>query len=181
MANLRYMQNMKGLWILSKQELTKVNSDSKLSKNGKKWRFRGRNDGIWPKTGGHQGQSHWLPPQTAKRIDSVSFAAFRLRRPGCRNSVAFEFRVISLEHVCFRYLFYITGTLSEDEAPVANVRPVEDIGGRPAAVRVPGQTVYGQLFLTTKVTDWAPACVQAAQDLFLLISIIKSWSIQRKF
>jgi hypothetical protein len=38
----------------------------------------------------------------------VSFAAFRLRRPGCRNSVAFEFRVIPLEHVCFRYLFYIS-------------------------------------------------------------------------
>jgi len=37
----------------------------------------------------------------------VNFAAFRLRRPGCRNSVAFEFRVIPLEHVCFRYLFYI--------------------------------------------------------------------------
>ncbi|KAJ6856773.1 hypothetical protein NC651_038445 [Populus alba x Populus x berolinensis] len=27
--------------------------------------------------------------------------------PGCRNSVAFEFRVIPLEHVCFCYLFYI--------------------------------------------------------------------------
>ncbi|KAL3575855.1 hypothetical protein D5086_021138 [Populus alba] len=46
-------------------------------------------------------------PQTAKRFDSVSFAAFRLRCPGCRNSVAFEFRVIPLEHVCFCYLFYI--------------------------------------------------------------------------
>ncbi|KAL3575858.1 hypothetical protein D5086_021141 [Populus alba] len=45
-------------------------------------------------------------PQTAKRFDSVSFAAFRLRCPGCRNSVAFEFRVIPLEHVCFCYLFY---------------------------------------------------------------------------
>ncbi|KAJ6953060.1 hypothetical protein NC652_004906 [Populus alba x Populus x berolinensis] len=43
--------------------------------------------------------SHFLP-QTAKRFDSVSFAAFRLRCPGCRNSVAFEFRVIALEHVC---------------------------------------------------------------------------------
>ncbi|KAL3575875.1 hypothetical protein D5086_021158 [Populus alba] len=51
--------------------------------------------------------SHFLP-QTAKRFDSVSFAAFRLRCPGCRNSVAFEFRVIPLEHVCFCYLFYIT-------------------------------------------------------------------------
>ncbi|KAJ6874437.1 hypothetical protein NC652_034197 [Populus alba x Populus x berolinensis] len=40
-----------------------------------------------------------LLPQTAKRFDSVSFAAFRLRCPGCRNSVAFEFRVIPLEHV----------------------------------------------------------------------------------
>ncbi|KAJ6978346.1 hypothetical protein NC653_030046 [Populus alba x Populus x berolinensis] len=46
-------------------------------------------------------------PQTAKRFDSVSFAAFRLRCPFCRNSVAFEFRVIPLEHVCFCYLFYI--------------------------------------------------------------------------
>ncbi|KAL3612538.1 hypothetical protein D5086_003558 [Populus alba] len=44
----------------------------------------------------------------AKRFDSLSFAAFRLRCPGCRNSVAFEFRVIPLEHVCFCYLFYIT-------------------------------------------------------------------------
>jgi hypothetical protein len=48
---------------------------------------------------------------------------------------------------------HVAGTLSEGEAPVANVKPVEDIVGRPAAVRVPGQTVYGQLFLTTKVTD----------------------------
>ena len=46
-------------------------------------------------------------PQTAKRFDSVSFEQFRLRCPGCRNSVAFEFRVIPLEHVCFRYMFYI--------------------------------------------------------------------------
>ncbi|KAL3569994.1 hypothetical protein D5086_027243 [Populus alba] len=51
--------------------------------------------------------SHFLP-QTAKRFDSVSFAAFRLRCPSCRNSVAFEFRVIRLEHVGFCYLFYIT-------------------------------------------------------------------------
>ena len=51
--------------------------------------------------------SHFLP-QTAKGFDSVSSAAFRLRRPCCRNSVAFEFRVIPLEHVCFCYLFYIT-------------------------------------------------------------------------
>ncbi|KAL3575870.1 hypothetical protein D5086_021153 [Populus alba] len=51
--------------------------------------------------------SHFLP-QKAKRFDSMSFAAFRLRCPGCRNSVAFEFRVIPLEHVCFCYLFYIT-------------------------------------------------------------------------
>ncbi|KAL3569997.1 hypothetical protein D5086_027247 [Populus alba] len=51
--------------------------------------------------------SHFLP-QTAKRFDSVSFAAFRLRCPSCRNSVAFEFRVIPLEDVCFCYLFYIT-------------------------------------------------------------------------
>ncbi|KAL3575866.1 hypothetical protein D5086_021149 [Populus alba] len=50
--------------------------------------------------------SHSLP-QTAKRFDSVSFAVFRLGFPGCRNSVAFEFRVIPLEHVCFCYLFYI--------------------------------------------------------------------------
>ncbi|KAL3564561.1 hypothetical protein D5086_033987 [Populus alba] len=50
--------------------------------------------------------AHFLP-QTAKRFDSVSFPAFRLRCPGCRNSVAFEFRVIPLEHVCFCYLFYI--------------------------------------------------------------------------
>ena len=50
--------------------------------------------------------SYFLP-QTAKRFDSVSFEAFRLRCPGCRNSVAFEFRVIPLEHVCFCYLFYI--------------------------------------------------------------------------
>ncbi|KAL3575880.1 hypothetical protein D5086_021163 [Populus alba] len=75
-----------------------------------------------------------LPSAKAKRFDSVSFAAFRLRCPGCRNSVAFEFRVIPLEHfaafrlrcpgcrnsvafefrviplehVCFCYLFYIT-------------------------------------------------------------------------
>ncbi|KAL3569990.1 hypothetical protein D5086_027239 [Populus alba] len=45
-------------------------------------------------------------PQT-KRFDSVSFATFRFRCPFCRNSVAFEFRVIPLEHVCFCYLFYI--------------------------------------------------------------------------
>ncbi|KAJ6999225.1 hypothetical protein NC653_015155 [Populus alba x Populus x berolinensis] len=44
----------------------------------------------------------------AKRFDSVNFAAFCLRYPGCRNSVAFEFRVIPFEHVCFCYLFYIT-------------------------------------------------------------------------
>ncbi|KAJ6931899.1 hypothetical protein NC651_007551 [Populus alba x Populus x berolinensis] len=30
-----------------------------------------------------------LLPQTAKRFDSVSFTTFRLRCPGCRNSVAF--------------------------------------------------------------------------------------------
>jgi hypothetical protein len=47
----------------------------------------------------------------------------------------------------------LTGTLSEDEAPVANVKPVEDKDGPPAAVRVPGQTVYGQLFVKSKVTD----------------------------
>ncbi|KAL3575834.1 hypothetical protein D5086_021117 [Populus alba] len=46
-------------------------------------------------------------PQTAKPFDSVSVAAFRLPWPGCRNSVAFEFRVIPLENVCFCYLFYI--------------------------------------------------------------------------
>ncbi|KAL3575862.1 hypothetical protein D5086_021145 [Populus alba] len=46
-------------------------------------------------------------PQTAKRFDSVSFAAFDFDAPVCRNSVAFEFRVIPLEHVCFCYLFYI--------------------------------------------------------------------------
>ena len=50
--------------------------------------------------------SHFLP-QTAKRFDSVIFAGFRLRCPFCRNSVAFEFRVIHLEHLCFCYLFYI--------------------------------------------------------------------------
>uniref|UniRef100_A0A6N2MMM8 Uncharacterized protein n=1 Tax=Salix viminalis TaxID=40686 RepID=A0A6N2MMM8_SALVM len=43
--------------------------------------------------------------------------------------------------------------LSENEAPVANVKPVEDNCGRPAAVRVPGQTVYGHLFVKEKVTD----------------------------
>ncbi|KAL3565926.1 hypothetical protein D5086_033972 [Populus alba] len=43
----------------------------------------------------------------SKRFDSVSFAAFRLRCPRCRNSVAIEFRVIPLDHVCFRYLSYI--------------------------------------------------------------------------
>ena len=48
-----------------------------------------------------------LLPQTAKRFDSVSFTAFRLRCPDCRNPVAFEFRVIPLEHVCFCYLFHI--------------------------------------------------------------------------
>ncbi|KAL3575876.1 hypothetical protein D5086_021159 [Populus alba] len=41
-------------------------------------------------------------------LTRMSFAAFRLGCPGCRNSVAFEFRVIPLEHVCFCYLFYIT-------------------------------------------------------------------------
>ncbi|KAL3569993.1 hypothetical protein D5086_027242 [Populus alba] len=51
--------------------------------------------------------SHFLP-QMAKRFDSVSFAAFRLRCPGCRNSVSFEFRVIALELVSLCYLFYIT-------------------------------------------------------------------------
>ena len=51
--------------------------------------------------------SHFLP-QTAKRFHSVSFEAFRLQCSGCRNSVAFEYRVIPLEHVCFCYLFYIT-------------------------------------------------------------------------
>ena len=39
--------------------------------------------------------------QTAKRFESMSFKAFRLRCTVCRNSVAFEFRVIPLEHVCF--------------------------------------------------------------------------------
>ncbi|KAL3565918.1 hypothetical protein D5086_033964 [Populus alba] len=48
-----------------------------------------------------------LLPQIVKRFDSVSFAAFRLRCHGCRNSVGFEFWVIPFEHVCFRYLFYI--------------------------------------------------------------------------
>ncbi|KAL3564564.1 hypothetical protein D5086_033990 [Populus alba] len=50
--------------------------------------------------------SHFLP-QTAKRFESVSFAAFRLRCPGCRNSVAFEIWLIPIEHVCFCYLFYV--------------------------------------------------------------------------
>ena len=47
-------------------------------------------------------------PRTAKCFESVSFAASRLRCPGCRNSVAFEFRVIPLEHVCFCYFLSIT-------------------------------------------------------------------------
>ena len=42
-----------------------------------------------------------------KRFESVSFEACILRCPSCRNSVACEFRVIPLEHVCFCYLFYI--------------------------------------------------------------------------
>ncbi|KAL3564560.1 hypothetical protein D5086_033986 [Populus alba] len=54
-------------------------------------------------------------PQTAKRFDSVTFPAFRLRWPGCRNSVAFEFRVILFEHVCFCYLFYTTLSSTNDE------------------------------------------------------------------
>ncbi|KAB5520193.1 hypothetical protein DKX38_024512 [Salix brachista] len=48
---------------------------------------------------------------------------------------------------------HVAGAFSEDEAPVANVKPVEDNCGRPAAVRVPGQTVYGHLFVKEKVTD----------------------------
>ncbi|KAL3575864.1 hypothetical protein D5086_021147 [Populus alba] len=46
---------------------------------------------------------HHTSSAKAKRFDSVSFAAFRLRLP---KSVAFEFRVIPLDHVCFCYLFY---------------------------------------------------------------------------
>ncbi|KAJ6990630.1 hypothetical protein NC653_019022 [Populus alba x Populus x berolinensis] len=56
-------------------------------------------------------------PQTAKRFEYVSFRGIPLRFPGCRNSVAFEiglsnsvafeFWVIPLEHVCFCYLFYL--------------------------------------------------------------------------
>ena len=56
-----------------------------------------------------------LLPQTVKCIYSVSFAAFRLQCPGCRNSVAFEFRVIPLEHVCFCYLFYIRLSSTNNE------------------------------------------------------------------
>ncbi|KAF9665383.1 hypothetical protein SADUNF_Sadunf16G0117100 [Salix dunnii] len=48
---------------------------------------------------------------------------------------------------------HVAGTLSEDEAPVANVKPVEDNCGPPPAVRVPGQTVYVHLFVKDKVTD----------------------------
>ncbi|KAJ6892967.1 hypothetical protein NC652_027078 [Populus alba x Populus x berolinensis] len=57
---------------------------------------------------------HNFYPQTAKRFESVSFRAFLVSGisdfecPACRNSVAFEFRVIPLVHVCFCYLFYIT-------------------------------------------------------------------------
>ncbi|KAJ6980632.1 LRR receptor-like serine/threonine-protein kinase [Populus alba x Populus x berolinensis] len=58
--------------------------------------------------------SHFLP-QRRNAFDSLSFAAFRLRCPGFRNSVAFEFRVIPLEHVCFYYLFYITLPSANDE------------------------------------------------------------------
>ena len=49
-----------------------------------------------------------LSSQTAKRFDSVSFAAFPLRCPSCRNSNNFEFWVIPLEHVCFCYFLSIT-------------------------------------------------------------------------
>ncbi|KAL3565919.1 hypothetical protein D5086_033965 [Populus alba] len=50
---------------------------------------------------------HHTSSSNGKTFDSVSFAVFRFRCPGCRNSVAFEFRMIPLEHVCFRYLSYI--------------------------------------------------------------------------
>ncbi|KAL3569988.1 hypothetical protein D5086_027237 [Populus alba] len=46
-------------------------------------------------------------PQTLKRFDSGKFRDIPTSMPFCRNSVAFEFRVIPLEHVCFCYLFYI--------------------------------------------------------------------------
>ncbi|KAJ7005439.1 hypothetical protein NC653_004911 [Populus alba x Populus x berolinensis] len=58
--------------------------------------------------------SHFLP-QKAKRFDSVSFRGIPTTMPGCRNSVAFEFRVIPLEDVCFCYLFYITLLPQTDE------------------------------------------------------------------
>ncbi|KAL3575879.1 hypothetical protein D5086_021162 [Populus alba] len=105
--------------------------------------------------------SHFLP-QTAKRFDSVSFAAFRLRCPGCRNSVAFEFRVIPLEHfaafrlgcpgcrnsvafefrviplehVCFCYLFYITLPSAKRNALTRSLRH-SDLDAPVAEIQLP--------------------------------------------
>jgi hypothetical protein len=76
--------------------------------------------------------------------------------PEAQSAVAqTNFPEASVEHCVLAHKRpdQLTGTLSEDEAPVANVKPVEDKDGPPAAVRVPGQTVYGQLFVKTKVTD----------------------------
>lgn len=49
-----------------------------------------------------------------------------------------------------------TGASTDCEAPVASSKPVVESCGFPAPVRVPGQTVNGQLFTTVNVADSAP-------------------------
>ena len=93
---------------------------------------------------------------SAKDAGGIAPAPLHSMTPEAQSAVAqTNFPEESVEHCVLAHKRpdHVAGTLSEDEAPVANVKPVEDIGGRPEAVRVPGQTVYGQLFLTTKVTD----------------------------
>ena len=93
---------------------------------------------------------------SAKDAGGIAPAPLHSMTPEAQSAVAqTNFPEESVEHCVLAHKRpdHVAGTLSEDEAPVANVKPVEDIVGRPAAVRVPGQTVYGQLFLTTKVTD----------------------------
>uniref|UniRef100_A0A6N2MKD7 Uncharacterized protein n=1 Tax=Salix viminalis TaxID=40686 RepID=A0A6N2MKD7_SALVM len=90
---------------------------------------------------------------SAKEAGGIAPAPLHSMTPEAQSAVAqTNFPDASVEHCVLaqKRPAHVAGALREDEAPAANVKPVEDNAGLPGFVRAPGQTVYGHLFVKEK-------------------------------